>query len=331
MPEPEQQPTVIISARSFGKVVPEPMQRLRSAGLNIAEFREGPDMNQAGLRAALADAAAWIVSFHPIDAELLAAAPALKVIVKHGVGLDNIDIAAATRLGIQVRTAPGGTEHSVPEHSLALMLALARRITEADQHVKAGHWGGKFVGTGIHGRTIGIVGLGRIGSNLARMVAGFGMRVLGFDPVVQHLPQDLQHVERCDWQTLLAASDFLVLCLPLNEATRHLLGRDAFAKVKPGVLLVNAARGGIVDEEALVEALESGKIGGYGADVFAQEPPVNRNLLNRDNVICTPHIASYSQDSLALMGHRAADGILQGLAGEAGDYLVNPVVLHACN
>lgn len=323
----EPQPTVIISARSFGKVIPEPMQRLRAAGLNLLEFREGPDLDEQGLRAALAGADGWLVSFHPVDSELLQQAPRLRVIVKHGVGLDNIDIAAATARGIQVRTAPGGTEHAVPEHSLALMLALARRITVANSHVKSGQWGGKFVGTGLFGRTLGIVGLGRIGSNLARMVSGFGMRVLGFDPVLEQLPDDLAHVERCTWDTLLTTADFIVLCLPLNEATRHLLGRDAFSRVKRGVLLVNAARGGIVDEDALVEALEAGQVGGYGADVFSQEPPVNRRLLQNDNVICTPHIASYSQDSLALMGKRAADGLFQGLAGDPGEFLVNPEVL----
>ncbi len=324
MPE---HPTLLVSARSFGKVVPEPLQRLRHTGLDIREFREGPDLDEAGLRAALREVDAWIVSFHPVTAELLDAAPKLRVIVKHGVGLDNIDMEAATARGIQVRTAPGGTEHAVPEHTLGLLFALARRLTEANEHVKSGQWGGRFVGTGIHGRTLGIIGLGRIGGNLATKVSSLGMRVLGHDPVPGELPPSLAHVERCDWETLLAESDFIAICAPLTEATRHLLGKEAFARVKPGVLLVNAARGGIVDEDALVEALEDGRVGGYGADVFAEEPPRNPRLTQRANVICTPHIASYSRDSLALMGHRAADGVLHGLAAERGEFLINPAVL----
>lgn len=320
-------PTLLISARSFGKVVPEPLQRLREAGLDVREFREGPDLDEPGLRAALREAAAWIVSFHPVTAELLDTAPSLRVIVKHGVGLDNIDLPAATARSIQVRTAPGGTEHAVPEHTLGLLFGLARRLTEANEHVKSGQWGGKFVGTGIHGRTLGIVGLGRIGGNLAIKVSGLGMRVLGYDPVAGDLPPALSHVERCDWETLLTHSDFIAVCAPLTEATRHLLGKEAFARVKPGVLLVNAARGGIVDEDALVEALEDGCVGGYGADVFSEEPPRNARLIGRANVICTPHMASYSSDSLALMGHRAADGVLHGLAGEVGEFLINREVL----
>lgn len=319
--------SVVISARSFGKIVPEPLEKLRAAGLNILEYREGPDLDEVGLREALRTAEAWLVSFYPVTAQVLAAAPQLRVIVKHGVGLDNIDLDAASARGIQVRTAPGGTEHAVPEHTLALMLALARRLTEANDHVKAGQWGGKFVGTGLHGRTLGIVGLGRIGGNLARKVAGLGMRVLGYDPVVETLPADLDQVRKCDWETLLATADFVALCLPLNDATRHLINRQALARMKPGAILVNTARGGIVDEAALVEALEAGRLGGYGADVFESEPPQNPRLLQRPNVICTPHIASYSSDSLALMGERAAEGILQGLAGLPGEFLVNPAVL----
>lgn len=300
------------------------MQQLQAAGVIIRDFREGPDMDEAGLMQQLPEADAWLVSFYPITRALMEQAVRLKVIVKHGVGLDNIDIAAATQLGIQVRSAPGGTEHAVPEHALALLFSLARKIPQADAHVKSGQWGGKFMGAGLNGRTLGIVGLGRIGASLACKAIGFGMRIHGYDPMLETLPPALAHVTQVDWQTLLTESDFIVICAPLTPATEGLFSDEAFAVVKHGVLIINAARGGIVDEAALTMALENGRVGGYAADVFAEEPPRNRALIERPNVICTPHIASYSMDSLALMGQRAASGILDGLTGKTGEFLVNP-------
>ena len=315
-------PKLVISARSFGLAHPPALQRVRDMGFEVVECREGPGLDSGRLHAAVADADIWVLAFHPAPEELLAASPRLKGIIKHGVGLDNVDIPAATRLGIPVLTAPGATEHAVPEHSLGLLFALARHILDGHAQVVSGEWR-RSVGTGIHGKTMGILGLGRIGSNLAHKASGFGLRILGHDPLAGcHVPG----VEPVPLDHLLAQSDFIMLCAPLTAETRNLFDASILARCKPGVLIVNCARGEIVDETALADALHRGHVGGYGADVFHQEPPRNSPLLRAPRTVFSPHSASYSESSLRLMGERVADGVHALLHGRTPEFLMNPGV-----
>jgi phosphoglycerate dehydrogenase-like enzyme len=253
------QPTVLITTRSFGREVREPLERLLREGTRVLEWREGSGQPESDLRAKLAEADAWIVAFHPISPALLEAAPRLRIIAKHGVGVDNIDIPAATKRGILVTTAPSANDQAVADLTMALLLALLRRIPEASASVKAGHWE-RFLGVGLTGKVMGILGLGRIGQNVARRAAGFGVELIGADP---QWPEEAAReigIRRVDLPGLLAESDLISLHAPLTPETRGLIGAREIALMKPGVWIVNTSRGKVVNEQAMREALVSGRI-----------------------------------------------------------------------
>lgn len=316
---------VLVTTRSFGKEVREPMERLTREGCHILEWREGEGLSASELVAKLAGADAWIVAFHPIGAALMDAAPRLRVIAKHGVGVDNIDIPAATARGIVVATAPSANDQAVADLTMALMLSLLRRIPEANASVKSGAWG-RFLGAGLNGKAMGIVGLGRIGQNVARRAKAFGVTLIGSDPV---WPEDaardigIRRVERND---LFAQADLISLHAPLTPETTGLVGEAAIALMKPGVWIVNTSRGRVVDEKAMYEALTSGRVAGYATDVFENEPPVGSPLLALPNVIATPHMGTHTRESLQLMGDRVVDAVLRVLRGERPEFVMNPDV-----
>ena len=315
--------TVLVTTRSFGREVPEPMERLRSAGCTILEWREGSGLPETDLVAKVAQADAWIVAFHPIGPALMDAAPRLRVIAKHGVGVDNIDIAAATARGIAVATAPSANDQAVADLTMALLLALLRRIPEANASVKAGRWE-RFLGFGLNGKVMGVLGLGRIGQNVARRAKGFGVELIGADPVWPEAAAREIGVRRVDPDQLLADSDVISLHAALTAETSGLIDEAAIARMKPGVWIVNTSRGKVVNEKAIYEALVSGKVAGYATDVFEAEPPVGSPLLALPNVVATPHIGTYTRESLQLMGDRAADTVLRVLRGERPEFVVNP-------
>jgi D-3-phosphoglycerate dehydrogenase len=208
---------------------------------------------------------------------------------------------------------------------MALLLALLRRIPEANASVRAGRWE-RFLGVGLTGKTMGILGLGRIGQGVARRAKGFGVELLGTDP---NWPEEaageigIRHVDR---DTVLAESDVISLHLPLTPETEGLIGEREIARMKDGVWVVNTSRGKIVQEKAMYEALAAGKVAGYGTDVFESEPPLGNPLLTLPNVVATPHIGTYTKESLRLMGDRCAEAVLRVLRGERPEFVVNPDV-----
>ena len=315
--------TVLVTTRSFGKEVREPLERLRQAQCRILEWREGSGLDETDLRNKVAQADAWIVAFHPIDAALMDAAPRLRIIAKHGVGIDNIDVAAATARGIVVTTAPSTNDQAVADLAMALLLAMLRRIPEADASVKAGRWE-RFLGCGLSGKVMGILGLGRIGQNVARRAKGFGVQLVGADPF---WPDDVAReigIRRVAGEELFAQSDIISLHTPLTPHTTGLIGAATIAAMKPGVWIVNTSRGRVVDEKAMYEALKSGRVAGYATDVFENEPPAGSRLLGLPNVITTPHMGTHTRESLQLMGDRVADAVLRALRGEQPEFAVNP-------
>lgn len=317
--------TVLVTTRSFGKEVREPLVRLMEAGCRILEWREGGGLPESDLRTKLADADAWIVAFHPIGSALLDAAPRLRIIAKHGVGVDNIDIAAATARGIVISTAPSANDQAVADLTMGLLLALLRRIPEAAANVKAGRWE-RFLGCGLNGKVMGILGLGRIGQNVARRARGFGVELIGADPFwPDEAARDLG-IRRVEPNELFAHADIITLHAPLTPETTGLIGEAAIAAMKPGVWIVNTSRGKVVDEKAMYEALKSGRVAGYATDVFASEPPVASPLLALPNVIGTPHMGTHTRESLRLMGDRVADAVLRTFRGERPEFVVNPEV-----
>ncbi len=319
------QATVLVTTRSFGREIPEPMERLKREGIRILEWREGSGLPETDLVAKVAQADAWIVAFHPIGATLMDAAPRLRIIAKHGVGLDNIDIPAATARGIVVTTAPSANDQAVADLTMALLLALLRRIPEANASVKAGRWE-RFLGFGLNGKVMGVLGFGRIGQNVARRAKGFGVELIGADPVWLEAAAREIGVRRVDPDQLLADSDVISLHAALTAETSGLIDEAAIARMKPGVWIVNTSRGKVVNEEAIYEALVSGKVAGYATDVFETEPPAGSPLLGLPNVIASPHMGTHTRESLQLMGDRAANTVLRVLRGERPEFVVNPEV-----
>lgn len=259
-----------------------------------------------------------------VDAAAIAAGRRLVVIGRAGVGVDNVDIAAATRAGITVVNAPTGNTVAAAEHTMALLLAVARHVAEADASVRRGQWRrGELLGVELRGRTLGIVGLGRIGLAVADRARAFEMTMLGFDPFVTRETAAAHGVELTTFDDLIARSDAVTLHVPLSDQTRGLVGAEQLARMKPGAIVVNAARGGLVDEDALAAALHEGRLGGAGLDVFASEPPTGSPLIETPRVVLTPHLGASTAEAQALVAVEAAQQVLDVLAGRPARYAIN--------
>ncbi|GAB3940127.1 phosphoglycerate dehydrogenase [Corynebacterium tapiri] len=277
---------------------------------------DGP--NRAELLPALADADAVLVrSATTIDAEALAAAPRLKIVGRAGVGLDNVDVATATERGVMVVNAPTSNIHSACEHAIALLLATARQIPAADATLRAGEWKrSAFKGVEIYGKTIGIVGFGHIGQLFAQRLAAFDAKVVAFDPYANPARAAQLGVELLELEELMARADFVTIHLPKTPETAGMFSRELLAKAKPGQIIVNAARGGLVDEEALAEAIRDGHIRGAGFDVYATEPCTDSPLFQLDEVVVTPHLGASTVEAQDRAGTDVAHSVLKALRGE---------------
>ncbi len=264
-----------------------------------------------------------------VTADVLQAAGRLKVIGRAGTGVDNIDLGAATRRGILVLNAPTGNTVAAAEHTVALMLALARNITQSDESVRGGRWErGRFMGVELRDKTLGIIGLGNVGYEVGRRARGFEMRILAADPLVAAARAEEIGARLVPFEEVLAGSDFLTVHVPLNDQTRHMIDAAAFARMRPGVRIINVARGGIIDEQALFEALRQGIVAGAALDVFEREPPGEHPLLRMPQVIVTPHLGASTQEAQAQVSYEVADQIVTVLQGGAPRTALNaPVVL----
>jgi D-3-phosphoglycerate dehydrogenase len=252
-----------------------------------------------------------------VDAGLLKRAGRLKVIGRAGVGVDNIDLEAAEKQGVIVVNAPHAASQAVAEHALGLMLALARSIPAADASTRAGRWEKKkFKGFELQGKVLGILGVGRIGTLLAEKARSIGMRSLGYDALLSEAEVEERGVEPVSMQDLLNRSDFVSLHVPLNDLTRGLIRGDQLAQMKPGAMIISTARGGVVDEAALLEALDSGALAGAALDVFEQEPPVDSPLVGHESVIATPHIAAQTEEAQRRAAVDVAEEVLSALQGK---------------
>jgi D-3-phosphoglycerate dehydrogenase len=277
---------------------------------------DGP--NREKLLAAVPEADALLVrSATTVDAEVLNAGTKLKIVARAGVGLDNVDVDAATARGILVVNAPTSNIHSAAEHAVALLLAAARQIPAADASLREHAWRrSAFSGTEIFGKTVGVVGLGRIGQLVAQRLAAFGARVVAYDPYVSPARAAQLGIELLSLDELLSRADFISVHLPKTPETAGLIGKDALAKTKPGVIIVNAARGGLVDEAALVEAITSGHVRGAGIDVFAAEPCTDSPLFGLPQVVVTPHLGASTSEAQDRAGTDVAGSVKLALAGE---------------
>jgi glyoxylate reductase len=265
---------------------------------------------------------------HPIPEPVIAAAPRLRIVAVAAVGYNIVDVAAATRRGILVTNTPGVLTDTTADMAWALMLGVARRVPESDRFVRAGKWTGVYwsqlMGADVHGTTLGVIGLGRIGQAIARRAQGFGMRVLYHKRTPDPEAARSVNAEYRSKADLLRESDFVVLSIPLTAETRHLIGAAELALMKPTAFLVNVARGPVVDEAALVDALRARRIAGAGLDVFEDEPKVHPGLLELENLALTPHIGSASGATRRRMATRAAENCVAALEGRRPPDLVNP-------
>ncbi|HOB90743.1 MAG: phosphoglycerate dehydrogenase [Bacillota bacterium] len=251
-----------------------------------------------------------------VTADVIEAATSLKVIGRAGVGVDNIDLDAATKRGIIVVNTPGGNSASTAEHTIAMLLAMARNIPQAHMSMKQGKWDRKrFIGVEVRGKVLGVIGLGRVGMEVVKAAVGLGMEVIGYDPFISADVTRPLKVKLADLDDLCRQSDFITVHTPLNEQTRGLIDARRLGLVKPGVRIVNCARGGIIDEAALIEALKSGTVAAAALDVYENEPPTSSELLALDNVVLTPHLGASTeeaQDNVAIDAARQVINVLKG-------------------
>lgn len=283
-----------------------------------AEVRHVDGTDRVALFEALADADALLVrSATKVDGEVLRHAPKLKVVARAGVGLDNVDVPAATAAGVMVVNAPTSNIVSAAEHAVALLLAVARRVPAADASLRAGEWRrSSFSGVELAGKTVGVVGLGRIGQLFAQRLAAFGTDLIAYDPYVSPAMAAQLGIELVDLDELFARADVISIHLPKTPQTRGLIGAAQLAKAKPGLLIVNAARGGLVDENALAAAIRDGVVAGAGIDVFETEPTTSSPLFELPQVVVTPHLGASTVEAQDRAGADVARSVLLALRGD---------------
>ena len=319
-------------------LVPEPisdvgLQVLRQSCELIAPWQ----IKRAYNAEELASAHAIIIRLTKVTADTISAAPNLKVIGRHGVGVDNVDLKAATQRGIPVVFTPSALTmvNAVAEQTVQLMLALARHAVAADQLVRQGRWAERssLLGVEFYEKTLGVIGLGAIGKRVAAICQkGLGMKIVAYDPYVKTVPPDLDVTLVDSLHKVLQQADVLTLHLPSTAETTHLIGAKELAAMKPSALLVNAARGSIVDSVALAEALQRGHLFGAALDVYEEEPPaLDHPLVSAPRTLFSPHVASMTSGSMARMAELVSRQVVQVLRGERPDYVANPAVFDTGN
>lgn len=304
------------------RVDPAGAKLFQDAGIEVVE-RETVSAADAGLLASVEGVV--VRSASRITEETMAACPNLRVVGRAGAGVDNIDVRAATRLGIVVMNAAGGNTITTAEHTIALLMSMARMTPQANASLKEGRWErSRFLGAEVYEKTLGVIGLGKVGSAVATRALGLGMKVLGYDPYLASELASKLGVQPATLGEIFEQSDFITVHTPLTSETRHLICKQALGQTKRGVRIINCARGGLVDEEALLEALESGQVAAAALDVFSMEPPpAGHPLIRHPRVICTPHLGASTQE--------AQVAVSTGIARQMIDYLVHGSVHGAVN
>ena len=313
---------VLITSRSFGKIGDSAKKVLTDAGIEITNI--SADFDQAHFEKIIPEFDALIIGAHDFSEADMERCPNLKIICKHGVGLDNIHVNKAKELGIAVCNAPGTNSNAVADLALGLMLSVCRKISHSAALVREGVWK-SHIGEDVCGKTLGLLGFGAIAKGVARRARGFGMKILAYDPFVTQLPEEFEGwVELCDMDKVITSCDILSVHIPLTPETKNTISTEELAKMKQGSYVINTARGGIVDEMALYEALKSGHLNGAAMDVVESEPMTpDHPLLSLDNVVVTPHIAMYSKEAINAVSLICAENVVACLTG---GQMINQVV-----
>lgn len=300
---------VLVTSRSFGQVSQEPVKYLEDRGFQVSYYNQ--EYEEEGLIDNLKGCEGLIVGAHPLTERVFLETPGLRCVVKHGAGLDNIDMEAARRNDVWVDNVPSTNSDAVADLTMGLLIDVARKISCSDRQVREGLWE-KAIGVDAYGKTLSLIGFGTIGRKVAKRARGFSMRILTYDPYLKEIPEEYgDYVALTDFGEAIAAADFLSLHLPLTSETRNLIGNNEMAMMKQGSFLINTSRGGIVNEKALVRALDQGQLRGVSLDVLEEEPlPVNHPLRGRENVIITSHIGMYSEEAINAVSLQAAQKLV---------------------
>jgi D-3-phosphoglycerate dehydrogenase / 2-oxoglutarate reductase len=320
--------SVLITTEALRDAPGKHLDILRSAGYEVRYPAKHVLLTEEDTLEALQGIVAVIAGSEPYSERVLAGLPQLRIISRNGVGYDRIDVAAATRRGIAVTITPEGNHQSVAEHAMALMLAVSRSIVRSAVDTRQGHWRRRSVLVPLRGKTLGIVGLGRIGRSVAVRASAFGMRLVAYEKFPDREFAQKYAIELADLDRVLSLADFLTLHTPMSPDTQSLINRQTLSRMKRGSILINTARGGLVNESDLVDALRSGHLAGAGLDVLATEPPpVDHPLLKAENVVITPHISALDAQSLEDMAVGAARNIVDLATGKwPAASLINPDV-----
>jgi D-3-phosphoglycerate dehydrogenase len=316
----------LVTSRSFRQTTGQHWEILGAAGVEVVDSGVPRALTEDEMVEKMGDVDGALLGVDPVTARVIDAARNLKAISRQGVGVDSVDLAACTRRGIVVTNTPGTSTGSVAELAIGLTLALLRHIPQLDRSVKDGGWS-RRLGQELTGRTVGLIGFGRIAQDIARKLQGFGVRVLFYDPypppaeVAQGLAARPVSLEE-----LLSQADIVSLHAALSEANQRMINHERLALMKPTALLVNTARGGLVDEHALAEALRTGQLAGAASDVFDPEPPVNSPLLGLDNFVATAHCGAYTTEANARVAVASARNLVDALMGKRPASTVNPEV-----
>ena len=303
---------ILTTPRSYGKDMPELFAQLEAAGYEVVRNTTGGILEKDAMKEMLADCVGVIVGVDPMDAEVLASAPKLRAIAKYGVGVDNIDMDYCKEHGIKVSRTVGANSEAVADYAMALMLAVAHKVPEIDRKCRKLNWG-KITTRDVSHATLGLFGLGAIGRHVAERAQGFGMKVIAYDP---YWPEEFarEHgIERADAETIFKNADFISLHLPLMPDTEGFVGEKELGWMKKDAILINTARGGLVDEKALLKALKEGRIYGAGLDAFAHEPPEDDDWFELDNVVLGSHCAASTRGATQNMGRMATENLLRDL------------------
>ena len=303
---------VLITPRSYGKADPGLFDMLTAAGFELARNETGGIMSKAQMIEAIAPCSGVILGVDPMDSDVIAAAPKLRAIAKYGVGVDNIDLAAAEARGIAVSRTVGANAEAVADYATALMLAVARQVAPIDRRCRRGDWG-KVTTLDVSRRTLGLFGLGAIGRQVARRAQGFSMKVLAYDVYWDEAYASANGIEYAEPDRIFSEADFISLHLPLMEATKGFVGKVQLDRMKPTAVLINTARGGLIDEAALLDALQEQRIWGAGLDAFAQEPPEDKRWFELDNVVLGSHCAASTVGAAEQMGRMATENLIRDM------------------
>lgn len=313
---------ILITPRSFASISKKPMEMLKGKGYEIVKNETGKPLNNKEMSELIEDVDGIIIGIDDLNAGIIKQAHNLNVISKYGVGVDNIDIKAATTQGIVVTNTPKANIDAVADLTFALMLALARRIPEADRETKAGNWK-KFIGTSVWRKKLGVIGLGKIGRQVVKRARGFEMEILCYDIIQDEEFARQFGVRYVDLETLLKESDYITIHTPLNNATKGIIGYKELEMINENAFLINTSRGGIIDEKALYDALKNNKIKGAALDSYKDEPLKNSPLVELKNIIMTSHNGAYTKEAINNMGVQAAQNLIDVLEGREPENRIN--------